>query len=112
VSQRTAQTVVLLVCGSLFVYTGIRYLLGKKHGGSAYRQLWSIAALTLLLTLLADLVPQVAGPFALLVALAYISVGPGFGDLLAKAAGGHPAVAAPADALGRIDPRVLRGPMP
>jgi hypothetical protein len=85
VNERTAQTIVVVVGVGLFAYTGIRHLLAdqsKLKAGGTYRQLWAIAALTLLLTLLADLMPQIAGPFAILVGLAYVSAGKGVGDLL------------------------------
>lgn len=40
--------------------------------GSTYRQLWAIGALGIALALIADLTPEIAGPFAVLVVLAFV----------------------------------------
>lgn len=81
-SPRTAQSIVLIVGLGLFAYTGIRDLLGTYGPGATFKQLWAIGAVTLLLMVAADLVPEIAGPFALLVGIAYVSAGQGVGDVL------------------------------
>lgn len=81
-SERTAHTIVVLVGLGLFAYTGIRALLADSAPGRVFKQLWAIAATTLLLTFLADLVPAIAGPFAIAVGLAYVTAGEGVSDLL------------------------------
>jgi hypothetical protein len=73
VNPETARRVVLISMGLMFAVTAM----GKSpvKGGqktSTYRKLWATGALGLLLSLLADFIPEIAGPFALLVALTYM----------------------------------------
>lgn len=83
-TERNAQTIVVIVGSILFAYTGLRKLLSPgERPGDTYRKLWAIAGVTLLLTFLADVAPQIAAPFAILVAIAYITAGKGVSDLLA-----------------------------
>lgn len=86
-SARSAQTIVLVVGAGLFTYTVIRDVLrpSKLAEGATYKQLWTIAGVTLMLTLLADFAPAIAGPFAVAVGLAYVAAGPGVSDLFARA---------------------------
>lgn len=64
-----------LVLVSMFVTGGVVTYDLLQHSGSlgtdqSFRAVWSLALLFLLLALLADTVPELAGPFALLVMLA------------------------------------------
>lgn len=45
---------------------------GAAAGATVFRTVWSVSLLFLLLTILADLTPELAGPFAGLVALAVL----------------------------------------
>jgi hypothetical protein len=68
VSPTTASRLVI-VCAAL--EAGFVLINGRKYGADrTFRALWAIGAVTLGLAVLADFVPQVAGPFALLVMLA------------------------------------------
>lgn len=61
----------VLVCGGLeagFVLAAAKR--AKRDEETVARQLWAIGALTLGLSIFADFVPEVAGPFALLVLVA------------------------------------------
>ena len=58
----------VLVAGGLM--TSYVLLQGASDPAGRYRQLWAVGALTLGLSVAADFVPEIAGPFALLVLLA------------------------------------------
>lgn len=65
-SERTAKTMVLLAGGLMFAAIGI------KHDAISdpFRFAWAASAITLFLSLLADISPPIAGPAAILVLLA------------------------------------------
>jgi hypothetical protein len=66
----------MLVTGAVVAYDLVNgELKSQTKGGNgdlAFRSVWSLALLFLLLALLADTVPGIAGPFAGLVALAVL----------------------------------------
>lgn len=69
----TSRRLVLLSLGTMFAVTTIRDVSGKGGASSStYRRLWATGALTLLLSIVADFAPDVAGPFALLIAMTYV----------------------------------------
>lgn len=53
-------------------YVLVRASRGGLEDGTTYRSLWSIGLLTLGLAVFADFIPEVAGPFAILVLIAMI----------------------------------------
>ncbi len=62
----------VFVCGAIeAVYVLLRA--NKNPGTDSFRSLWAIGVLTVGLAVAADFVPQVAGPFALLVLVAMIA---------------------------------------
>lgn len=67
-----------VVLASLFVLTLVSiYRDRAKSGGQqgTYRVLWGVGVVGMFLSLLADFVPQIAGPFAALVALGSLTHG-------------------------------------
>lgn len=88
---------VVLVCGGLeaaFVLAQAKS--AGRSEGDVVRSLWAIGALTLGLSIFADFVPEVAGPFALLVLVAMAARSRGeLGEVL-----GIGAKPAPANARG------------
>jgi uncharacterized membrane protein len=75
VNESTGRQVVLVsmvVVGAVVAYDLVRGELKQPAAGYAFRTVWSIAVLFLLLAILADTVPALAGPFAGLVALAVL----------------------------------------
>lgn len=67
-------------------YVLIRATRGGLREGQTYKSLWAIGLLTLGLAVLADFVPQVAGPFAMLVLVAMIVRNRGeIGGVISKA---------------------------
>ena len=70
-NPQSARRLVLVSLGTMFAVTTIRHVQGKQPG-STYRRLWATGALALVLSVLADFAPEVAGPFALLIGLSYI----------------------------------------
>ena len=65
-SEQGAKTVVLVAGGLMFAAIGIR----RQQIADPFRFAWAAGVLTLGLSLLADLAPEIAGPFAILVLLA------------------------------------------
>lgn len=65
--SETAGKVVLVSGGIMAVWV---LLSQSPTKGGTYKRLWGIGALTLGLGILADFLPQIAGPFALLVLVA------------------------------------------
>jgi hypothetical protein len=61
-----AERIVFIAGGAMVVFT-----LAEHHFNPTtfdlYKQLWGVGALTLVLAITADLVPEVAGPLALLI---------------------------------------------
>jgi hypothetical protein len=71
--SRQLVLVSMVVTGGVIAYDLTRgELKGNAAGGSAFRVVWSVSVLFLLLAILADVVPGLAGPFAGLVALAVL----------------------------------------
>lgn len=67
-AARVVFTAGMIECG----YVLLRGSRGGLDDGATYKSLWAIGLLTLGLAVFADFVPQVAGPFALLVLVAMI----------------------------------------
>lgn len=65
-SPSTAKTVVLVAGGLMFAFIGIR----KDKLTDPFRYAWAAGVITLGLSLLADISPEIAGPFAILLVLA------------------------------------------
>lgn len=65
-STRTAQVTVLLAAGLMFAAIGIK----KATISDPLRYAWAAGAITLFLSLLSDISPEVAGPAAVLVLMA------------------------------------------
>lgn len=65
-TSQSARTIVLLVAGFLFAALFVR----RDKIPDPYRYTWAAGIVTLGLSLLADIAPQIAGPFALLVLIA------------------------------------------
>ena len=71
--SRQLVIVSMIVTGGVVAYDLTRgELKGKAGGGDAFRTVWSVSVLFLLLAIMADVVPELAGPFAGLVALAVL----------------------------------------
>lgn len=71
--SRQLVLVSMVVTGGVVAYDLTRgELKGKAGADSAFRVVWSVSVLFLLLAILADVVPGLAGPFAGLVALAVL----------------------------------------
>lgn len=62
----------MVLVAAVVGYTLVRGELKTPSVGTAFRTVWAIAVLFLLLAILADTVPAIAGPFAGLVALAVL----------------------------------------
>lgn len=65
-SDRTAKTIVLLAGAFMFAAIGLK----RDTISDPFRYAWGAGVITLLLTVVADISPEVAGPFALLVLVA------------------------------------------
>ncbi len=65
-SEQSAKTMVLVAAGLMFAAIGIRH----DQISDPFRFAWAAGAITLFLSLLADVAPEVAGPTAILVLLA------------------------------------------
>jgi hypothetical protein len=70
-NPQTSRRLALLSLGAMFAVTTIRHVQGKQPG-STYRRLWATGALAIVLSVLADFAPEVAGPLALLIAMSYL----------------------------------------
>ena len=68
-SGGTAKTVVLLTGGLMLAFVGLQVKNGTSQG-STYKKVWAIGLLTLALSVAADFVPQIVGPFAGLILIA------------------------------------------
>lgn len=71
-----ASKVVLVTTGLMVALTLIEHHFNPVDG-TLYKRLWALGLVGLGLSVLADFVPQVAGPFAVLVAIAMIARRPG-----------------------------------
>lgn len=67
---------VLVSVGLLVVLTVVENHFNPTKG-ELYKQLWALGVVGLGLSVLADFVPQIAGPFAILVAVAMVARRPG-----------------------------------
>lgn len=102
-----ATRVVLISMGVLAAIT-ISAHRDNANPDARYKSLWAIGALGLGLAALADVAPQVAGPFALLTAVAMVSRNPGE---LGRALGFGPGGLAPGSTrgYGALGPRPEEG---
>ena len=66
-TKTTAQTLVLVTGGLLIVYAMLDARNGKVSGETTYKRIYSSFLATVALGIAADLVPELVGPFALLV---------------------------------------------
>lgn len=69
-SPAQASRIVLIAGGLEAVFVLARARRGSLKEGDTYKSLWAIGLLTLGLSILADFIPEIAGPFALLVLIA------------------------------------------
>ena len=65
-SERTAKTIVLVTAGLMFAAIGLR----RGQIADPFRFAWAAGVITLFLSLLADVAPEIAGPFAILLLMA------------------------------------------
>lgn len=65
-SERSAKTIVLLAGGLMFAAIGIR----RDQISDPFRFAWAAGVITLGLSVLADIAPEIAGPFAILLLMA------------------------------------------
>lgn len=65
-SPQSARTMVLVSAGVMFVAIALR----RDQIKDVYRYAWAAGVITLFLSVLADLTPEIAGPFAMLILLA------------------------------------------
>jgi hypothetical protein len=65
-SERAAKTMVLVAGGMMFAAIGIK----RGQIADPFRFAWAAGVITVFLSVLADIAPEVAGPFALLVLMA------------------------------------------
>lgn len=65
-SGQSAKTIVLVVGGLLFAIVALQ---GSKFD-DRYRAFWAVGVMTLGLSVVADIAPEVAGPFAILLLIA------------------------------------------
>lgn len=70
--SRQLVLVSMIVTGGVVAYDLTRGELKNPAGGEAFRTVWSVSVLFLLLAIMADVVPELAGPFAGLIALAVL----------------------------------------
>lgn len=88
-SPKGATTVVVLTGGVLSALALIPY---EGKTGSAYKKLWAAGLLTVALAAAADFVPEIVGPFAVLIIIAAVAKNPGvLGGFLSQAAKPVPA---------------------
>jgi hypothetical protein len=69
VSASGAKSIVLVTGLLMVAFVGIQVRNGTNQG-SAYKKVWATGVLTLGLGVLSDFIPEVVGPFALLVLIA------------------------------------------
>lgn len=65
-TSSTASKIVLVSGGIMAIWV----LITPNEQTATFKRLWGIGALTLALSIMADFVPEIAGPFALLVLVA------------------------------------------
>lgn len=84
---------VVLISGAILLAYGVAT--AKKSDGSTdvFKRVYSAAIVTLVLSLLADFAPQIAGPFAVLIVLGLIATPQGQAALSKIGAGSKPATA-------------------
>lgn len=102
----TAKRTVLV---SMFLLAAIA-VYRNKSAGATYNALWGVGVVSLILSILADFVPSIAGPFAALVVLGSFTKG---GDRLIQSALGKASAASPSPAPARPAPtRTTTAPAP
>jgi hypothetical protein len=91
VSKSGAATTVIVAGG---VLTALALIPAEGQTGSAYKKVWAAGLLTVALGVAADFVPEIVGPFAILVILAAVATNPGvLGRFVAGSAQSKPATA-------------------
>lgn len=73
-SKGGAATTVILAGG---VLTALALIPAEGNSGSAYKKLWAAGLLTAALGVAADFVPEIVGPFAVLIIIAAVVRNPG-----------------------------------
>lgn len=73
-SRVQARKLVLVSMGGLLLIAAYRQAKGEDTG-SVYKRLWGVGVLSVMLSVLADFAPTIAGPFALLTLLGSFSAG-------------------------------------
>lgn len=72
----------------------VKDLTGKGAQGSTFRRLWALGAVGLVLSVLADFAPSIAGPFAALLGIGYLAGAEGAITSFVSGAVGTPGAAA------------------
>jgi hypothetical protein len=92
VSSSTAKSIVLVSGGLMFAMIGIK----KDTISDPFKFVWAAGVITLGLSVLADVAPEIAGPFAILVLMAVYWKNRGaLGSVLPSTAGNAAAAVAP-----------------
>lgn len=94
-SKGGAQTIVMVMFGLLAAVALL------KPEGSRYKQVWAAAAWSTALAVFADFVPELVGPFAVLVVIAVAVQNPG---VLGGVLSGQAAAAAPSSSTAKGSP--------
>lgn len=68
-ARRLVLVSVLVMVGAILARTA------KGEVGKTFPRMWSLSVIAIILAVVADFAPQIAGPLALLVALSYLSHG-------------------------------------
>lgn len=100
----SAKTTVLVAGGLMLTYIGIQSSRGRVQG-SVYKSVWAIGLLTLLMGVAADFVPEIVGPFAILVVLAAYAKHTGvLGGAISGGVAAPAGLRGPSNAGGTISP--------
>ena len=74
-SPAAARKAVLLSAFALLGIAVYRENQGQKNQGSLYKRVWGVSVMSMMLAILADFAPAIAGPFALLTVLGSLTNG-------------------------------------
>jgi len=106
VNKGTANTIVLVSGGVLVALA----LIPGNQGGATYKKIWAAGLLTIALGVAADFVPEVVGPFAVLVIIAAVVKNPGvIGKFVNQGAG--VSVSAPKGPTGPVGSTQVQAPV-